>query len=534
MSFVPNENQQITMDDQYFSFTTREKRFLKKSWATYFADHIFPKINEERFAVLYSDNKASRPGTPVNIVVGALLLKEMRGQSDDDILESILFDYRYQYALHTSSMEEQPVSDRTLGRFRSRCLEYELKTGIDLMKEEIKALSAEMAAMMEIDGTLKRMDSLMIASNIRKLSRLELLYVCLSNFIKELHNNGMELPENLKHYTDPEDRNRVIYHNRSDETIDKIAVVLKDYRTVLNLITEDYEESSCYLLVKRVLTEQTIENEDGSLRLRTKEDGGMNAGILQNPSDPEATFREKAGKQHRGYTGNIVESVGEKGSIVTDYDLQPNTHSDQNFAREVIQDMGKQNDTVTIIADGAFGGTENIQLAKENNIDLVTTNLTGRTTDDICADFEFSEDGMEVIKCPGGYAPKSCSYNTKTGQCICSFPISQCKNCPHFSDCHPKQFKRTCRKVISANSKARALQQRFRKTDDFRSLSRIRNGVETVPSYLRRGYNIDHMPVRGTLPCKLLYGLKIGASNIKKFCKYMQSLDNCTLNPGTV
>lgn len=93
MSFVPNENQQITMDDQYFSFTTREKRFLKKSWATYFADHIFPKINEERFAVLYSDNKASRPGTPVNIVVGALLLKEMRGQSDDDILESILFPF---------------------------------------------------------------------------------------------------------------------------------------------------------------------------------------------------------------------------------------------------------------------------------------------------------------------------------------------------------------------------------------------------------------------------------------------------------
>lgn len=534
MSFVPNENQQITMDDQYFQFTTREKRFLKKSWATYFADFIFPKINEERFSVLYSDNKASRPGTPVNIVVGTLLLKEMRNQSDDDILESILFDYRYQYALHTSSMAEQPISDRTLGRFRARCLEYETKTGIDLMKEEIKALSAEMAAMMEIDGTLKRMDSLMIASNIKKLSRLELLYVCLANFIKELAGNKVELPDSLKHYLDAEDRNLVIYHTRNDETTGKIEAVLKDYQTVLDLATEDYEESSCYLLVKRVLSEQTVMKEDGGYRLRTKEDGGMNSDILQNPADPEATYREKAGKYHRGYAGNVVESVGENGSIVTDYDFQQNTHSDSDFAREVIQEMGTQEEKVTLISDGAFGSTENIELAKENNIDLITTNLTGRETDDICADFEFSEDGIKVLRCPGGYEPKSCSYNPKTGQCICSFQLSQCKNCPHFSDCHPKQFKRTCRKIISAKSKARALQQRFRDTDEFKKYSRIRNGVETVPSYLRRAYDIDHMPVRGKLPCKLLFGLKIGASNFKKLCKYLQSQDECALNPITV
>jgi len=531
MSFVPNKNQQITMDDQYFSFTTRERKVLKKSWATYFADYIFPKINEERFAILYSDKKASRPGTPVNIVVGALLLKELRNQSDDDILESIFFDYRYQYALHTSSMVEQPISDRTLGRFRARCLEYEIQTGTDLMKEEIKALSAEMAAMMEIDGSLKRMDSLMIASNIKKLSRLELLYVCLANFIKELAGNGFELPDSLKHYLDAEDRNRVIYHTRNDETSGKIETVLKDYRTVLNLVTEDYEESSCYILVKRVLSEQAVQKEDGSYRLRTKEDGGMHSDILQNPSDPDATYREKAGKQNRGYTGNVVESVGEKGSIVTDYDFQQNTHSDSDFAREVIQEMGAQEETVTLIADGAFGGTENIELAKENNIDLITTNLTGRETDDICADFEFSNDGKKVLKCPGGYEPKSCSYNPKTEQCICSFQLSQCKNCPHFSKCHPKQFKRTCRKVISAKSKTRALQQRFRDTDEFKKFSKIRNGVETVPSYLRRSYNIDHMPVRGKLPCKLLFGLKIGASNFKKLCKYLQSQDNCALNP---
>lgn len=36
----------------------------------------------------------------------------------------------------TTSMKEQPMSDRTLGRFRARCLEYEAKTGIDLIHDE--------------------------------------------------------------------------------------------------------------------------------------------------------------------------------------------------------------------------------------------------------------------------------------------------------------------------------------------------------------------------------------------------------------
>jgi hypothetical protein len=38
--------------------TAREKKFLDKSWATYFADYVFPNIDEDLFAVLYSDNPA--------------------------------------------------------------------------------------------------------------------------------------------------------------------------------------------------------------------------------------------------------------------------------------------------------------------------------------------------------------------------------------------------------------------------------------------------------------------------------------------
>ena len=50
----------------------------------------------------------------------------------------------------------------------------------------------------------------------------------------------------------------------------------------------------------------------------------MDSQILQNPSDPDATYREKAGRQNRGYVANVVESVGDNGSIVTDYQYDKN------------------------------------------------------------------------------------------------------------------------------------------------------------------------------------------------------------------
>ena len=75
MSFVKNDNQQLTLLDSTFNLTEREKRMLEKSWAKTFADKVFPAIDENIFSVLYSE-KASRPNTPVNVIVGALILKE--------------------------------------------------------------------------------------------------------------------------------------------------------------------------------------------------------------------------------------------------------------------------------------------------------------------------------------------------------------------------------------------------------------------------------------------------------------------------
>ena len=309
MSFRANDASasQISMLDVTALMSDREKRFLEKSWAKVFAEDIFPAIDEAPFAPMYS-SVDSRPNTPVNVTVGALLLKELNGMSDDDILTAMMFDIRFKVALHTNNMLEQPMSDRTLGRFRERCRTYYEETGKDPLHDCIKGMSEKLTKMMKIDRSLRRMDSMMIDSNIKRMTRLELLYHCTARMVRVLNKRNVELPEQLQHYLNKDDENLVIYYNKSEDTSSKIEKILSDARVLMMLCAGgSYDDVSEYQLLLRVLNEQTDRQDDGSYRLKRAGDPTMHAGILQNPSDPEATFREKAGKEHRGYVANFVE-----------------------------------------------------------------------------------------------------------------------------------------------------------------------------------------------------------------------------------
>lgn len=48
-------------------------------------------------------------------------------------------------------------------------------------------LGGKITKMMNISPHMKRMDSMMIATNIRKLSRVELLYTCIAKLILFFH-----------------------------------------------------------------------------------------------------------------------------------------------------------------------------------------------------------------------------------------------------------------------------------------------------------------------------------------------------------
>lgn len=529
MSFRANDSQQMSFDDHLMALTERERKALEKSWAKIFADEIFPAIDESRFSVLYS-NKASRPNTPVNVIIGALIIKELFDYSDDEIVENLMFDLHLQYALHTTSFAEQPISDKTLSRFRKRCYDYETLHGVDLYRDCVKDLSHKIAKMMNLNGRIRRMDSIMIESNIRFLSRMELIYTCISKLVIYITKNYPDMVlAQLKRYADPNDYNRLFYHQRNDDMEQIIQMLLEDSGLLLGLCKTDFEEVTEYQLFIRCLSEQTVvENE--KRRLRTKEDGTMNSSALQNPSDPDATYRNKSGKLYRGYAANIEETVGKNGSVVTDYQFEKNTHTDSHFLQEFLSEREKSEEEIILVTDGGYDGQDNIVLAKEKNVKLVTRALIGKEAPDILADFEFNEEGTRLLKCAAGYEPSSQTYTKTTRQCRVSFDRNLCVGCPHQDQCRPKIYKKVATFITSKNASNRAKNQRYMQSEEFSNLARLRNGVETIPANIRKNYHLDKLP-RGKQRGKFFFGSKIAALNFRKLFGFRKGLGNYAQNP---
>lgn len=521
-----NGAQQMTMDDSYLRLPDHVRRLVDKSWAKDFAEIVFPAINEGRFAVLYSRN-GSRPNTPVNVVVGSLMLKEYFGLTEEELLMSIYCNVQYQYALHLTQAEKPPVSDRTWSRFRERLLDYERETGADLMKAEMESLAKVMADHMHLRGEVKRMDSMMVASRCKRMSRLEIIYTVNANAVRLLNRLGVTemLPQGMTHYLEEDDHNEVIYRCRGDEAESRLQRVI-DEAVALKKALEDAEltDKEEYKLLSRVLEEQTVPAEEtGKNRRAAKGKGEISSDSLQNPSDPDATFRRKAGKDHKGYVGNVVETVNDDGlGIVTTMDFAQNIHSDSQFMKDYLAQREEGAAPETMIVDGAYGGEENVRLAAESGVELVATALTGKDPDAVMGEFSLSEDGMQVLTCPMGHKPEKTTFHRKSGMCRAKFSRSCCEQCPYREKCRAKEQRKSYVVHVSSKMVNRANTLKKMSTEHYRRLFRLRNGIECRPSLLRRRMDVDNMPVFGYLRTKCFFMLKTGASNLIALFGYRQ------------
>lgn len=476
-----------------------------------------PAIPEKEFSVLYSANQASRPNTPVNMVVGSLIIKELFDLTDDELLESILCDVRFQYALGTTSYPEQPFSDRTFSRLREKVYDYEQKTGIDLIKVVNDHLVKEMTEFFKLNASMKRMDSLMIASNCKKMSRLELIYTTVANMIKKMNAENDSIPEGMEHYLKSDDRNRVIYHEKNSGLDHRMKEIAEDALELERIVDEKYDQTSEYELLKRVILEQM---KCADKKMELKDNDEIKPDSIQTPYDPEATFRSKAGKNHVGYVGNVIESFddGKKMKVIESYDMQANNYSDICFCKDELKRLGKQEERVICITDGAYGSEETRSLAEVNNIELVCTTMTGKETNPIAADFEIKK---EEIICPMGKKSIKMTLGQR-GNIRALFEKRDCENCPLKDQCLSKEQKKTYVVMINHKQIERAKYVKKMGSEQYQKLFKKRNGVEAIPSLLRRKYKVDKIPVMGRVRKKLWFGLKIIAINAKRAISYSQ------------
>ncbi len=514
----PNEGQ-ISIFDPCLKFPQYVLEALSKTWAPYFYNYIFNNIDEERFAVLFSENY-SRPNTPVNIIVGLLFLKELNGWTDEEMIGALYFDYRVQYALGITDFQKERLCINTISNFRGRLYEYSLNQDIDLLAEEVHNLTGALIDLTAMDTTKARQDSYMISANCKKMGRLELIYTTNANMVKELAKLDENLiPEACRHYREENDKAKHIYRLKKEAAGEKVEQLVAESLELYNNTPENLYETQAYLNLARLLSEQTKQTEAGVF---PKANSELSASSMQNPSEPDATYRKKGDKKHTGYVANTIEARDEEKnlSMIIHYEQQPNTTSDSELGCNALD--ADLNGVKVIANDGAYYSAEAVDKAEERDIEMGFSALTGKKTDEEklgVNEFELDENNC-ISACPAGFAPESSAYNEENETYTAKFSKEQCDQCSLREHCPVKEQKKSNR-VSFTNKTRQADICRARMGEPYyQALAAFRAGVEGVPSVLRRRYEVDNIPVRGLNRSRIWQICKVMAYNFKSFFDY--------------
>lgn len=518
------KEQQFSLDDRFLTYPKYIVEALRKSFAEDFFTTIFLKINEDHFSVLYSET-FSRPNKPVNILVSLLILKELHNLTDEELLSSFFFDYRYQYALGIEDFEKERICINTLTNFRQRLVEYEVTTGIDLLKAEVDSLSAQLADLIELDKSMARMDSFLLSSSCKKLSRLELVYRVVQQMVQATHNVAPALvPEHLQEYLKNEHKNKTLYHTKSSEAGGKLATQFENaaelYQHLFN--KDGFREMKEFKVLTRLLNEQCIETEEGILiPLEGKE---LSPSNLQNPSDPDATYRYKNGKGDIGYVVNLVEVRDKEKDVglILSHDVQNNLYSDAEFG-EVFLDQDPLADDIDVLsADGAYYRQESLKKAKSKDIEMSVSTMTGRkpSKDKLPTNQFQIDENQQITECPAGYKPVLSKYDEEKKVYTAKFSKENCASCPLLDQCPIQQQKKLNTVRFTENKLQTDSVRSEMNSERHDHLSNFRAGVEGIVSALRRGFKIDDIPIRGLVRSKIWIHSKILAFNFKAVTKY--------------
>ena len=545
--YLPNCFQQISFFDSFEELPDYLKRYLLKSWAHPFQEVIFPAINEDRFAALYSD-KPSRPNSYVNVIIGGLIIKELFDLNDEQLVASIHMNLKFQYALRLTSEERPPVSKNTFTNFRKRVTEYYEETGQDLIQQEVESLADLIAEELEIEKEMARIDSFMVASACRNLSRIELVYKVNENFIKMLNKTSPHLiPEELEVYLSEEHKNEVIYQTKNSEAETKLERLLEQAKELYDIALNaesPVTDSEEFELLKRMLQDQTKDKDDFD-NIEPKEGKDISPDSLQNPSDPDATYRHKY-DDNTGYVGSVVEYFNGENSVIITYDFKPNIYSDQKFSQNAIEKLAPENegkedinqdttddnkdveklaedsDFLKLLMDGTYYSFDLASKALSRGIRFIPGELTGRKPAQdkmtFYENFDLDDSRDKITGCAAGREPDY-QEAKDNGDYYATFDKGVCENCKLLDECRINLMKSHGSISFSENDYESGRLRKQMGTKEYNKLTNQRAGIEGVPSALRRSYNVDNMPVMGLVRQKFFFSFKIAALNFRKYLK---------------
>jgi transposase len=459
-------------------------------------DNLLRKINELiDFSFIYNElvnnycsNNGRNAESPIRMFK-YLLLKTIYDVSDVDVVERSHFDMSFKYFLEMTP-EEDVINPSSLTKFRK----------LRLKDTDLLNLLIGKTVSIAIEKGIIRTKSIIVdathsLSRSNPLSPIEVLKERARQLRKVVYSTDENWKERMPKMNEDNDLEQELsYCGKLEKEIesDEVLRSLPKVKEKLNLLKETIEDTQDHYMLSK---------------------------------DPDArTGHKTADSSFFGFKTHIAMTEERiiTAAVVTSADKGDGPVLPALL--EASQENGIEVDT--IIGDAAYSGKENLKLAGEQEIKIVSK-LNPSITQGFRKQentFDYNKDaGMFV--CPSGHmairkARQVKRENGKSQTDTYHFDVEKCKTCALINGCY-KPGAKTKSYTVSIKSDEHQEQMKFQQTDYFKEKAKHRYKIEAKNNELKNVHGYGRASSYGIASMQMQGAMAIFTVNLKRILKLM-------------
>jgi len=338
------------------------------------------------------DESIGRPTKELYSMAGLVLMKEFHNWTTEQAVDAYLYDQRVHYALNFGS-DNVSFCERTLERYMKLVRENDMASTI------FDQVTTKLIDELELEIDQQRLDSTHVFSDMATFSRTKLMGVTIKRFLVQVKRHHKRkyavLPKEIRTRYEKNDNamfadvskdkekrstlrqevaeqmHFLIQHFSGSKKIEEMA-------TFKNMITVFNQQCEVKDVIKVEPTDddssdqggnsENLEDPEKYVEVRKKTGGD----VVQNPSDPEATYD---GHKGVGYQVQLAETCnsGNDVQLITAVLPQTAVESDANALVPVLE-LLELNGRLPheILADSLYGSDDNVLAAAGKGVALVS------------------------------------------------------------------------------------------------------------------------------------------------------------------
>ena len=513
MQHIVNPQQTSLFDPYERVFSKLAYRRIIEGWQGVFRKVILEIMPVDIIAGKFSESDG-RPTKELYSMAGLVFIMQFHNWTIEQAAEEYMINLGVQYALNLAP-GGQSLSPRTLDRYLAIFREC------DIAEKVFHDVTQALVEALEKDVSRQRLDSTHIFSNMARYGRTQLMGVVVKRFLTQVHRHDVlayeTLPAELLARYAPA-ANRLFGDTVNDIKSRKLIrqQVAEDMLMLIQWFEDtDHADRTTFKQLVRVFNEQcTVEEK----RVKIKEKAGSR--VLQNPSDPDATYD---GLKGPGYQAQVAETCTDGDvQLITAVIPQTAAEPDCEAVLPVCRDLHEKGLVPEImLCDAAYGSDANVQNCKAKEVELISPVNRSRRNDGKMHVDDFDIDPVTecVRRCPAGHAPLQSTYDPSSGKTRSIFDGTLCRACPNLAQCPTtgKGNRRTFRHTPAQRRNAERLKKE--ETPAFRSVYSKRAGIEGTFSRIKSCLGLHRLRVRGSKPVFMALFLKLAGWNILQAAK---------------